>query len=101
MIAEWATSDDRSVAVLAAAGGVPLQVRIEPQALNQRPEVLAQIVLQAAASAGRLAARRLHAELAATVGPDATRTLDRVGLAGPDGRDQDGDDDPWFAWGPR
>lgn len=98
MIAEWATSDDRSVAVLAAAGGVPLQVRIEPLALNQRPEVLARSVLRAAASAGRLASRRLHAELSAAVGPEATRTLDRVGLTRPDDREHD---DPGFGWEPR
>jgi hypothetical protein len=82
MIAEWATLDDRAVAVLAAPGGVPLEVRIEPAALNQRPETLARLVLDTAAVAGRRATNRLRRELAATVGPDAARTLDRVGLAG-------------------
>lgn len=89
MIAEWATSDDRGVTVLAAPGGVPLEVRIEPSALHQRPDVLARIVLDTAALAGQRAARRLRAELTATVGPEAGRTLDRVGLAVPEEPDPD------------
>lgn len=55
MIAEWATSDDRSVAVLAAAGGVPLQVRIAAQrgytALALGDEATATVVATAEASA--------------------------------------------------
>ena len=83
MIAEWATSDDRGVTVLAAPGGVPLEVRIEPGALHQRPDVLARVVLETAALAGRRATRRLRADLNATVGPEAAKTLDRVGLPAP------------------
>jgi hypothetical protein len=90
VIAEWATSDDRGVTVLAAPGGVPLEVRIEPSALHQRPDVLARVVLETAALAGRRATRRLRAELSATVGPEAGKTLDRVGLSAPDEPDDEG-----------
>ena len=83
MISEWASSDDRSVTVLAVPGGVPLEVRIEPAALRQRPDVLARIVLDTAARAGQRATRRLRAQLSATVGAEAARTLDRVGLSAP------------------
>jgi hypothetical protein len=89
VIAEWATSDDRGVTVLAAPGGVPLDVRIEPSALHQRPDVLARIVRDTAALAGRRATRRLHAELSTTVGPEAAKTLDRVGLSVPAELDPD------------
>jgi hypothetical protein len=95
MIAEWATSDDRLVTVQAAPGGVPLQVLIEPAALHQRPEDLARLVLDTAARAGRRAAGRLRAELAATVGPEAARTLDRVGLPAADDADLDADLDDY------
>lgn len=91
MISEWASSDDRSVTVLAAPGGVPLEVRIEPAALQRRPEDLARIVLDTAARAGRRAAGRLRTDLAATVGPDAVRTLELIGLPAA-GEDDDEDD---------
>jgi hypothetical protein len=89
-IAEWATSPDRAVTVLAAPGGLPIEVQISPNALRQPPEVLARLVLDTAAQAGQRATRRLHRHLAATVGPEAARTMDRVGLsvtAAPDGYD--------------
>lgn len=80
-IAEWANSPDRAVAVLAGPGGLPLDVRLSPEALRQSPDVLAHLVLATATLAGRQATRRLHRRLTETIGPAASRTLDQAGLA--------------------
>lgn len=92
MIAEWASSDDRSVTVRAAPGGIPVEVKLEPAALQQRPEVLARQILETSALAGRRATRSLRGRLTTEIGPEANRTLDRVGLSAPaESDDADGD----------
>jgi hypothetical protein len=95
--AAWASSPDDAVTVLAAPGGVPLEVHLSGGALRLRPDVLARSVLATAATAGRQATARLHAELAGTVGPEATRTLAELGLPapGPGPDDPDDPDDPF------
>lgn len=93
MIAEWATSDDQSVIVRAAPGGIPVEVKLEPAALQQRPDVLARQILEAAAVAGRRATRSLRGRLTTEIGPEANRTLDRVGLPAPAESGADGDGD--------
>ena len=92
-VSAWAISADRAVTVLAAPGGVPLEVHLSGAALRQRPDALARAVLETAAAAGRRATAELRRELVLTLGEEAARTLDRVGLAAPppeDGDDEDG-----------
>ncbi|HEY0637149.1 MAG TPA: hypothetical protein VGD67_05845 [Pseudonocardiaceae bacterium] len=97
----WATSPDNAVSVLAAAGGVPLEVRLSGTAMRLRPEVLARTVLETARSAGKEASVRLHQELAVSVGVEATRTLERVGLPRPEPeRPDDPPEDPDGGFGP-
>jgi len=79
----WATSPDNAVTVLAAPGGVPLEVHLSDAALRLPPDALARSVLATAVRAGRQAAAELHRDLAATVGVEATRTLERVGVPAP------------------
>jgi hypothetical protein len=83
-VTAWAISPDHAVTVLAAPGGVPLEVRLSGAALRQPPDVLARAVLKTATAAGRKASTELRRELTRTVGPEAARTLDRLGLAAPD-----------------
>lgn len=91
-MAEWATSPDNAVTVLAAPGGVPLEVHLAGRALRMRPDVLARVVLETARTAGQRATAELHRELAAGVGAEATRTLERAGLPAP----PDDAEDPGF-----
>lgn len=93
MIAEWATSDDHSVTVRAAPGGIPVEVKLEPAALQQRPDVLARQILETAALAGARATGSLRGRLTTEIGPEANRTLDRVGLSAPAEPDVDGGGD--------
>ncbi len=90
----WATSPDDAVSVLAVAGGVPLEVRLSNAAMRLPADVLARSVLATAACAGRVAAAELHGDLAAEVGVEATRTLERVGLPAPDTGTTDGPSRP-------
>ncbi len=79
-VTAWAISPDHAVTVLAAPGGVPLEVHLSKAALRQSPDVLAHAVLKTATAAGRKASAELRRELARTVGAEAARTLDRLGL---------------------
>jgi hypothetical protein len=80
----WATSPDNAVSVRAVAGGVPVEVRLAGHAMRMTPEALARSVLATAGRAGREASMALHRELAASVGVEATRTLERAGLPAPE-----------------
>lgn len=95
----WATSPDRAVTVLAAPGGVPVDVRLQAAALRLPPDVLARTVLETARLAGGRATAELRRELAAAVGDEASRTLDRVGLVAPPDVEH-GDDDGPGGFGP-
>lgn len=89
----WATSPDRAVTVLAAPGGVPVEVHLQAAAMRLAPDVLARVVLETARRAGGHATAQLRRELAATVGDDATRVLDRAGLVVPPDLDVDDPED--------
>jgi Protein of unknown function (DUF2694) len=96
----WAISPDHAVTVLAAPGGVPLEVHLSGAALRQPADVLARAVLQTATAAGRKATAELRRELARTVGAEAARTLDRLGLTTSDAGDPGGSGSPGVLSGP-
>jgi hypothetical protein len=83
-----ASSGDNAITVSVSPGGMLRAVDLKPVVLGRHPDEVAAEVLRLAARATRTANGRLHSSLKSVVSPNTSKSLEQLGMAPADDRDE-------------